>query len=175
MKKSNIALTLALSTILGACSTITTGTTQPLLVKTPYAEGASCSLVDTREGTWRIQQTPQTVEVTKGDGPMTITCEKPGHKTEIYILDENFAGATLGNIILGGGVGVIVDAASGAAQEYPDEISLWLQPNKFASAEARKNWMEERDAYKESLKPASQQQQKPEAKSTGNFNKKQNQ
>lgn len=170
MKKTNIALSLTLATFLGACSTITTGTTQNVTVETPHAAGAKCSLTDSKGATWRVDETPQSVMVTKGDGPMNVKCEKSGFKSEKIVVQEGFAGATLGNIILGGGVGIIVDAASGAAQKYPEKISVWMEPNNFSSTEAKQKWVEEKAAYEESLKPASQQQQNQEMKSSGNFN-----
>ena len=44
---------------------------------------------------------------------------------------------TLGNIILGGIIGVGVDAASGALHEYPETITLVLSPKSFSSANDR--------------------------------------
>jgi hypothetical protein len=35
---------------------------------------------------------------------------------------------TFGNILLGGGIGAIVDASTGANYEYPGEITLALAP-----------------------------------------------
>ncbi|MFP6869957.1 MAG: hypothetical protein VCE91_11535 [Nitrospinota bacterium] len=37
----------------------------------------------------------------------------------VHSFDETFSGATLENILLRGGIGIIVDTISGAAQEYP--------------------------------------------------------
>jgi hypothetical protein len=133
--------------VLSACATITTGTSQPLTVVTPYADNASCQLRDTAGGSWYIKETPNTVTVTKGDGPMTITCEKAGYNNGVTVLNEKFQGATLGNIILGGGVGVIVDAASGAAQEYPKDVKVYLEPKKWESETRRSQWMEEKRQY----------------------------
>lgn len=135
--------------LLGGCSTIVTGTTQPFTVKTKQALGAECVLKDTKERVWRISSTPQTVEVNKGDGPMTITCSKEGYKTATLVVEESFAGATLGNIILGGGIGVIVDAASGAAQEYPDDATLWLEPLEWSSEEEKQEWLSAKQAFED--------------------------
>lgn len=171
--KKQLSLVLASSALLIGCSTITTGTTQSLTVKTPYANGAECSLVDTKDATWRVSQTPQTLEVTKGNGPMTITCKKSGFKTTSYVMKEHFAGATLGNFLIGGPVGVVVDAASGAAQEYPSEISIWMEPVKFATAQDKADWNAEKMAYEESLKPKVPQNNNENAvKSTSNINTK---
>ena len=40
----------------------------------------------------------------------------------------SFGGTTFGNILLGGGVGFIVDAASGANYTYPSEVRLDMAP-----------------------------------------------
>ena len=169
MKKTKASLALTFACLLGACSTITTGTTQPLTVETAKVSGAACTLTDTKGATWRVQETPQTVEVTKGDGPMTITCTKSGYKEGKVVMQEVFAGATLGNVILGGGIGIIVDAASGAAQEYPDKVVIWMEPKSFSSKAVRQEWLDEKATYEKSLKPAPQHQSN-DIKSTGNYN-----
>lgn len=167
--KSLLSLPLMLGLV--GCSTITSGTTQPLTVETPHVSGASCTLTDSRSGTWRIENTPDTREVRKGDGPMKVTCQKSGYKTTSLVVQERFAGATLGNIIIGGGIGLVVDAASGAAQDYPDVVRVYMEPNSFSSAKAKEDWMTEKAAYENSLKPNAGQQQQTTPKSTGNFNK----
>lgn len=172
MQISKLLLSVSLISFLGACSTIVSGTTQPLTVETPYASNASCTLKDSKGGIWRINNTPDTREVRKGDGPMTITCSKSGFITEKIVMQEQFAGATLGNIILGGGIGIIVDAASGAAQEYPDVVKLWLQPKTFKSAEAKTEWFAAKAAYdaEQQAKKNPRSQQNSTVKSTSNIN-----
>lgn len=143
---------------LAACSTITTGTSQPFSVKTAGVTGASCELVDSKGARWTISDTPGTREITKGDGPLTVTCSKPGYKTASINVEEGFAGMTAGNILLGGGIGLIVDAASGAAQEYPDEVTLWLEPVSFPSVAARDAWFAKKDAYEAAQAKEAEQQ-----------------
>lgn len=140
---------LLIATVLAlpACSTITTGTTQPFTVETAGLEGASCEMIDSKGARWTISGTPETREITKGDGPLTVTCSKAGYKTTSVDVAEGFAGATLGNVILGGGVGLIVDAASGAAQEYPDKVVVWMEPNSFKSTAAKEAWFAEKAAF----------------------------
>jgi hypothetical protein len=130
-----------------ACATITTGTTQPITVVTPYADNASCDLRDTGGGSWYLRSTPDTVVVNKGSGPMTIKCQKDGFENGTTVLNEKFQGATLGNVLLGGGIGVIVDASSGAAQEYPKDVKVYLKPKKWSSESERVQWMEEKRQY----------------------------
>ena len=146
MIKKYVAL-IALSGLVSACSTVTTGVRQEITVNTPHVSGAECTLKDTKNGHWTVNKTPETVTVRKGGGPMEITCSENGYKTTTVSLEEYFAGATMGNILLGGGVGIIVDAASGAAQKYPTEISIWMPPQKWASAKAKENWLREKAEY----------------------------
>lgn len=157
MKKILLAASLV---TLGACSTVTTGTSQPFTVNTAEVNGATCDLVDSKGARWTVTNTPETREITKGDGPLTVTCSKAGYKTASVTVEEYFAGATLGNVILGGGIGLVVDAASGAAQEYPDEVTLWLEPNTFSSASAKGAWFAKKDAYEEAQKAKKEQQHK---------------
>lgn len=143
---------------LGACSTIISGTTQPFSVKTEQTAGAKCELVDSKGTRWVIPDTPGTVEITKGDGPLEVTCSKGGFKTASVTVEEGFAGATLGNILLGSGIGIIVDASTGAMQEYPDEVIVWLEPENWASAAQKEQWLADKEAYESALSGAPQEQ-----------------
>lgn len=46
----------------------------------------------------------------------------------------------LGNILVGGLIGVAIDAASGAAEKFPDSISILLDPNTFESFRHLDRW-----------------------------------
>jgi len=126
--------------LLCGCATVVSGTQQSVFVETPFVEGAECTLRDSKSGSWYLPGTPGSATVTKGDGPLNIVCKKKGYTTGTVSVDDEFAGATLGNIILGGGIGVFVDAASGAAQKYPDKIIVWMKPQTWKSAAQRKEW-----------------------------------
>lgn len=132
---------------MSACSTITTGTTQSMTVETPMTEGATCTLRDSKQAHWVVKSSPGTVEVTKGDGPMKVTCEKAGLETTSKVVQEGFAGMTLGNVLIGGGIGFIVDAASGAAQEYPDVVQVWMKPVNWVSEAYKQEWMNAKAEY----------------------------
>lgn len=135
------------SMALMGCSTITTGVSQPFTVNTPMADGAKCILKDSKGAQWVMNATPMTLEVRKGDGPMTVSCSKAGFNDAEIVVEEGLAGMTFGNVILGGGIGVIVDAASGAAQEYPDAVSVWLEPKQFASKASADEWSAAKQAF----------------------------
>jgi len=131
-----------------------TGTSQGLTVITPHAESARCDLVDSKANQYYIKDTPGSATVTKGDGPLVITCKKSGYKTETVTVEESFSGVTLTNLFLLPVVGIVVDAASGAAQEYPSTVEVWMQPSSFKSAADRTEWEAKKAAHDAKLKAA---------------------
>lgn len=145
---------------LSGCATIVSGSQQSIFIETPHVNGAECKLTDSKNGSWRLDSTPGSVFVAKGNGPMNIVCSKKGYETTILQVEEGFAGATMGNIILGGGIGILVDAASGAAQKYPDNVILWMKPNSFTSAAARKEWESEKAEYERKVQEAKEAQKR---------------
>lgn len=147
-------LAIAATVTLTACATIVSGTQQTIFIDTPHAEGASCKLNDSKNGAWYLPATPGSVTVLKGNGPMNIVCSKKGHKAGVVSVSEDVSGATFGNIILGGGIGIFVDAASGAAQKYPDKIVMWMKPNSFASAAAKRAWEADYAKYEKEIADA---------------------
>lgn len=162
MKAVIIILLLGITGISSGCATLTTGTTQNMSITTEKdVTGARCELIDSREGKWYISGTPGSVTVRKGDGPMTITCTKEGYKPAELLVEEKFAGATLGNVIIGGGIGVIIDAASGSAQKYPDQVIIWMEPEVWESEQARIEWQEAKKKFEAELaeKTAAKHQQ----------------
>jgi hypothetical protein len=132
------------------CATVTTGTGQTVNVITERdVTGANCDLVDQAGGKWHVSSTPGEVEVNKGDGPMTVVCHKEGYLDGSVMVDEDVTGATYGNILLGGAIGIAVDAASGAAQHYPDVITVWMEPEHWDSLEERIAWLKEKRASRQ--------------------------
>lgn len=136
------------SCVMTGCATITTGTDQGIMVATEKdIIGASCTLTDSKGNRSFIARTPGKTYMTRGNAPLTITCTKPGYKITTLVLDEKIAGATMGNIILGGGIGILFDATSGAAQRYPDNVIIWMEPGEWPDEYSKLLWEEERRAY----------------------------
>ena len=134
--------------VISGCATITTGTDQGIKVVTEKdVIGASCTLVDSKGNRSFIPRTPGTTYMTRGNAPLVITCTKPGYKSTTLEIDEKVAGATMGNIILGGGIGIIFDASSGAAQRYPDKVVIWMEPEEWPDENSKLQWEEERRLY----------------------------
>ena len=91
---------------------------------------------------------------------MVLTCEKNGFKKTTHSFDETLVGATLGNIILGGGIGILVDAVSGAAQEYPSKVSVIMEPEDSAPDAIKKQYQELKKELAEKMKKEKEAEQK---------------
>lgn len=122
-----LAVGVALS--LSACATVTRGTKQTWTVNTEPG-GAS---VKTTVG-FNCAQTPCTFKI-KRKSNFDVTIEKAGYKTWTGQVKHQTAGGGVattvaGNAILGGLVGLGVDAASGATQELkPNPLVVKLEPD----------------------------------------------
>jgi hypothetical protein len=76
--------------------------------------------------------TPCTIAVARAD-KLLATFTKPGYRPQQIVVDTRVAGAGAvgfaGNVIVGGGVGMVVDAASGATLEhFPNPVVVTLAP-----------------------------------------------
>lgn len=127
--KSSLRSALILSAAIGvsACSSIVEGTSQEIAIATS-PEGANCALE--REGLTiaRVNPTPGAATVQKTKHDITIKCSKETFHESVYFNKSDVAGATFGNIILGGGVGWIIDSASGADNKYTSPVNITLVP-----------------------------------------------
>jgi len=115
--------------LLGACATLVNGTSQTVTVSTT-PPAASCTLDRMGARVGAISATPGSVHLDKSKNDLSVTCSKEGFQTASVAHASSFSGATFGNIIAGGVIGVIVDAASGANYSYPADIrpisgSIW--------------------------------------------------
>jgi len=152
MKQIILGITICFFGLVSGCATITTGTGQSVTVVTEKnVEDAKCELTDVKGGRWYIPETPSTVSVDKGNGPMSVVCDKEGYNTATLMVEETIAGATFGNLLIGGGVGIIIDAMSGSAQRYPDQIVVWMEPKEWGSEDERSKWIKEKEAYEAEL------------------------
>ena len=141
------SLMLAFSVLLVGCATVVSGTTQTIGVNTD-PEGADCQF--TRKGVLvgRVNPTPGTMQVGKDYESVTVLCRKEGFDDTTGVIGSEFQAMTLGNILLGGVIGVVVDAASGAMMKYAESVTFTLIPKMFDSEAARDKFFEDmRDAF----------------------------
>src|ERR1700733_1157840 len=126
MKLQAIATVAALGGALSGCASIVEGTTQSVAVTSTPEDGAKCTLVNS-EGTWYVS-TPGNAQVHKTKNDLYVTCKKDGFKDASLTVSPHFNGATLGNVIAGGVIGIGIDAATGANFNYPESISVPMTP-----------------------------------------------
>jgi hypothetical protein len=125
MKHSRLAL-VALVALLPGCASVVKGTSQSIAISTPPTTGATCTL-SSSQGNWQVTS-PGAVTVEKSKDVMQVRCAKPGWQEGFGTIPSNFQGWTVGNIILGGVIGLGIDAATGAINEYPNAFQVPMVP-----------------------------------------------
>jgi len=109
------------------CSSIIEGTSQEILINTNPAQ-ATCGLYRQGSKIGEVASTPGSVLIRKTKYDITVVCLKEGYQQTTYVNKSGAAGATFGNIILGGGIGWAIDSASGSDNKYDSPVNLTLLP-----------------------------------------------
>ncbi|HEY1630972.1 MAG TPA: hypothetical protein VGF56_06630 [Rhizomicrobium sp.] len=122
MKSSALAALALAGVALSGCATVVNGTTQSISVSTANVSGAQCALTNS-EGTWYVS-TPGSVVVHKTKTDIQATCKKDGYQDASTTIASKFGAMTVGNVIAGGVIGIVVDAASGANYSYPQATDI---------------------------------------------------
>jgi len=115
--------------VMQGCASVTGTTNQSMSVQTlektgRELSGAVCELSNSK-GKWFIT-TPGSSMVTRSNDDMQIACKKAGYDTGLASVVSATKGSMFGNIILGGGIGAIIDHNSGAAYEYPAHVQVMM-------------------------------------------------
>jgi hypothetical protein len=116
------------STLIG-CASVTGTTGQSVSVETlsksgVNVSGASCELSNSK-GKFFVN-TPGTVPIRRSNDDMNVVCRKDGIEPGIAVVVSETKGMMFGNILLGGGIGALVDHNTGAAYEYPSLIQVMM-------------------------------------------------
>ena len=118
---------------LSACSSIIEGTSQEITVNT-NPTGADCALEREGVSIAHVNPTPGSATIKKTKYDITVRCNKDGYQEATYLNHSGAAGATLGNILAGGGVGWAIDSASGADNKYDNPVNITLVPKEKKTA-----------------------------------------
>jgi hypothetical protein len=129
MRRSILVMLFALA----GCSTIVGSSTQEIAVHTPGTGGADCVLT-TDDGRVYTVTTPGVVAVDKSADDLHVHCRKQGYRDSVGFVGSEFDMVTLGNVA-NAGLGVPVDAATGAMHHYPNRVNVFMHPkdDKFIS------------------------------------------
>lgn len=120
---------------LGACATVTRGSSQAWTVETTPGGAA----VVTTTG-FKCSATPCTFKM-KRKKEFDVTITKPGYKPYTASVTNQISGkggaALAGNVLVGGLVGLGVDAATGASKDLtPNPLIVTLEPDAKVAATA---------------------------------------
>ena len=123
------------------CATIVTGSTQSVQIDSTPGN-AVVKINNLEQG-----QTPVRVELSRSQKVATVQIELPGFEPENIELRRSVNGWVWGNILIGGLIGLVIDASSGAmyahklpapsldgelveipasAKEKPEGVDLWI-------------------------------------------------
>jgi hypothetical protein len=132
MHKASLLTSATVLTFLSGCASVTGTTGQSISVETrqkngAVLSGASCELTNSK-GKWFLN-TPGTAAIRRSNDDMIVICNKDGHEPGTAAVVSDTKGMMFGNILLGGGIGAIVDHNSGAAYEYPTLIQIMMGSN----------------------------------------------
>lgn len=130
------AVVVAIALTASGCATITTGTSQNIAIATDPA-GADCTFTRNNQFLARVNPTPGAMHIDKSSADVSVVCKREGYQDTTGNIGSEFQAATLGNVILGGIIGIVIDAASGAGSKYPESISFTLLPVEFRSTDER--------------------------------------
>jgi hypothetical protein len=119
----------ALAATLGGCASVTRGTTENISIATTPS-GATADITGLEIPTACV--TPCVI-VAKRNADITITIGKEGFEPQVIPLTRDISGSGgagfAGNILLGGVIGMGVDAVTGAATDHrPNPVIVTLQP-----------------------------------------------
>lgn len=122
---------------------------QTVLVKTPMANGASCSLTDRTGRKEYTGDTPSAATISVGRPPLTVICWKPGFRKATYHFEEEYIPIESFPTILEELTGFLKDPFKQPGARFPTEVEMWLEPLRWPSSAYEIRWRASRKAYLE--------------------------
>lgn len=122
---------------LPACASIVSDNDSTTYIGTE-PEGARCELHG--QDFKRVITAPNSITLPAEAAPITVACGADGYRITTAELDTSMDGWIIGNLLFGGIIGVAIDAARGAGQKYPSQVTIILDPDSFDTSAARDDW-----------------------------------
>jgi hypothetical protein len=129
--------------LLSGCATLTTSSSQTVTLTTDPT-GAACTFKREGKVVGIVNPTPGSLMVSKSHTNIDVSCAKEGFLDAAGTVGSKFQAMTFGNILFGGLIGVVVDAASGATAEYDPSVTIVLVPAAFPTEQARDEFFDRR-------------------------------
>ncbi|MFK3738488.1 hypothetical protein [Massilia sp. TN1-12] len=121
-------IAIAALSLLTGCASISGERMQPITVKTVHDNveiaGVGCTLSNDA-GSWFVTS-PGSVTVHKSTGDLAVDCKKETFAGNHTLVSKS-NGAVWGNVLIGGGIGYIVDRNTGAGFDYPASATIMLR------------------------------------------------
>jgi hypothetical protein len=122
---------------LAGCATLTDSTEQEVAVRAilDYREvsGIGC-ILSNDAGRWFVIA-PGRVTIRKSKGDLVIDCNKDGVGSAAEVVASRFGtGKLIGNAVVSGGLGYLVDRHTGAGFDYPVTLTVLMQRPADADA-----------------------------------------
>ena len=131
LKIAILGLGLPLAVMATGCASVTKGNDQTMAINTIGCKNESerdvqCTVVN-KDNNLRVDS-PTVIEIEKGRQPLVVTCKSDNGKAEgMVVVESGYEAMNAGNIILGGVIGLGVDAATGAMWKFPSSVTVPLE------------------------------------------------
>lgn len=120
-------LILGACVVSAGCASVVNETTQPVKVETKTSEGAPVSGADCKlsndYGTVSIKS-GERAQVHRSNKDLDIVCTDPSNPDATARAISRVNAGMWGNIIIGGGIGAVIDHSRGTAYTYPTWVQL---------------------------------------------------
>ena len=113
----------ALST---GCATVMDGSTDSVSVNANGCDSDRSAIhceLENNDGVVH-SMAPGTAVISKSSSALAIRCESNDGATGNTMVESTYNAKNIGNVLIGGGVGIIVDAVSGAMWKYPKAVNV---------------------------------------------------
>ena len=125
MKKIKVPFLILTYLVTAGCASVTQSDSQSVAISASYLDkpvDADCKLTNDR-GAWDAKA-PAMVSVRKSGEDLNVTCKKEGMPDGLIKAVSRAAGSMFGNILIGGGIGAMIDHSSGKGYNYPDQLPV---------------------------------------------------
>ena len=113
---------IVLAGVIAGCASVTRDRDQGIGLTAPGCEEPVMCTFTNKRGSWTAQA-PGMVTVRRSDDPLRVSCEAGDNIWQEEIEGQR-GGRAWGNVLLGGGIGAIVDANTDAHWDYPAAITV---------------------------------------------------
>lgn len=126
MKKLILAMLMGCVVLFSGCASVVNGTHETIKLDTAPVKGAACHLQNSK-GKYYLAATPGEVKVHRDNKDLMILCSKKNWSSNDELVSSDPSKATIGNIFVGGIIGMVVDANDSANFYYPNKITVPLK------------------------------------------------